>query len=284
MHENYNAKENTVFQRAWCHTCAEAVNNGWLGTEKDCPQRGTFHGQRQPFWISNTLGKLADKLLGFVPRVPRLTGDYAWELRQHNLISNVGHAALNAKATGQGSYGTFNVIAIGQGLETAAATDKALSYELVGSGGTRKAASASQTTTTVTNDTAQLQATFTFSGTVAITEEGIFDASTTPVVTTLSAAISTTGATSISVTSGAGITNSDFIQIDNEILQVTAGGGTTTLTVTRGQQGTTAATHVSGAGVTDFTAGGGNMLAKQTFAVDNFTNGNSLTITHSLTT
>lgn len=37
--------------------------------------------------------------------------------------------------------------------------------------------------------------------------------------------------------------NIDFIKIDNEIMRVTAGATTTTLTVERGQQGTTAASH-----------------------------------------
>lgn len=71
--------------------------------------------------------------------------------------------------------------------------------------------------------------------------------------TTLSAGITTTGQTSISVASA-----NDFprhgtfkVRIDTEILYITAGGGTGTWTVTRGQDGTTAATHSSGAAVTE---------------------------------
>jgi uncharacterized Zn finger protein len=61
----------------------------------------------------------------------------------------------------------------------------------------------------------------------------------------------TNGSTSITVASGAGILNNDFITVDSETMQVTAGGGTTTLTVTRGAQSTTPALHANGATVTN---------------------------------
>ncbi len=73
----------------------------------------------------------------------------------------------------------------------------------------------------------------------------------TKVATTLSAAITTTGQTVITVTAGTNIANGDFLQIDSEIMQVSSGGGTTSLTVTRGQQGTSAATHANGAATQD---------------------------------
>jgi hypothetical protein len=80
--------------------------------------------------------------------------------------------------------------------------------------------------------------------------------------TTLSAAITTTTATSVTVTSNAKFPgggssttpwNGDYtlpggneIMIGGEIMQVTAGWGTNTWTVTRGFNGTTAATHSKG--------------------------------------
>lgn len=86
--------------------------------------------------------------------------------------------------------------------------------------------------------------------------------------TTLSAGVTTTGQTSVSLTSivkfpnGSTFNSSGFlynadytlpggnmILIDSEIMRVTAGWGTSTLTVTRGFNGTTAATHSSGAAV-----------------------------------
>jgi prepilin-type N-terminal cleavage/methylation domain-containing protein len=70
--------------------------------------------------------------------------------------------------------------------------------------------------------------------------------------TTLAAAITTTSATSISVSSGAAFpaTGHFRIQIDSEFMFVTAGAGTTTWTVVRAASGTTAATHAAGATVT----------------------------------
>lgn len=82
--------------------------------------------------------------------------------------------------------------------------------------------------------------------------------------TTLSAAISTTTGTSITVTSASGFplapasnsANSGYfrITIDTEDMLVTAGNGTTTWTVTRGYNGTTAATHANAATVTGYVA------------------------------
>jgi hypothetical protein len=76
--------------------------------------------------------------------------------------------------------------------------------------------------------------------------------------TTLSAAITSTTATSLAVTSGTGYPSSgNFrIKIDSELMLVTAISGTT-WTVTRGIEGTTAATHANLAPVNAyFTAGG----------------------------
>lgn len=68
--------------------------------------------------------------------------------------------------------------------------------------------------------------------------------------TTLSGSI-TSGATTLTVASAAGFpaANPFSIQIDSEIMSVTAGMGTTTWTVSRGVNGTTAASHTSGVSV-----------------------------------
>jgi len=235
-------------------------------------------GNIVPLWQENRLGKFLRERLREL-RVAFVTGRYSDAMLTHNLVTNVGHAAMNGRASNQGGYSPFVNIGLGQGTASAAATDEALGNEITSAGGARGAATASQVTTTVASDTTQLVKTFTFTGSFAVTEEAIFDSATAPTVTTLSAAIVSTSATSISVASGAGITNNDYIQIDNEILQVTAGGGTTSLTVTRGQKGTTAATHLINVGVVDINTSG-NALAKQTFAVINVTSGMSLQITH----
>ena len=74
--------------------------------------------------------------------------------------------------------------------------------------------------------------------------------------TTLAAAITTTGGTSITVTSEAGFPAVDFIiSIDTEAMLVT-NVSTTTWTVTRGYEGSTAATHTNGTAIYhDWSAG-----------------------------
>jgi FtsP/CotA-like multicopper oxidase with cupredoxin domain len=70
--------------------------------------------------------------------------------------------------------------------------------------------------------------------------------------TTARTSATTAAQTSITVASAAGFPTSGayYVRIDNEVLQVTAGQGTTTWTVARGQLGTTAATHANGATIT----------------------------------
>lgn len=118
-------------------------------------------------------------LVGFELRVPVVTGRSAFVLENHNLITNVGHAAANARLSGQGSYSTFVNVAIGTGATAPAVTDTALGTEITTGGGARGAATATQVTTTVTNDTTQLVKTFTFSASFAVTEEGILDNAST---------------------------------------------------------------------------------------------------------
>jgi hypothetical protein len=135
------------------------------------------HGRVKPLWNENALGRLLRRA-GCELRVPRLTGAWRQSLLTHNLITNVGHAAANARMSGQGSYNAFVNLAIGTGTTAAAATDTALQTEITTGGGARGAATASQVTTTVTNDTTQLVKTWTFTSAFAVTEEGIFDNAT----------------------------------------------------------------------------------------------------------
>ena len=70
--------------------------------------------------------------------------------------------------------------------------------------------------------------------------------------TTTTTAARTAGQTTLPVASAAGFPASGnyYVRIDNVILQVTGGQGTTSWTVARGQLGTAAAGHASGAVVT----------------------------------
>jgi FtsP/CotA-like multicopper oxidase with cupredoxin domain len=70
--------------------------------------------------------------------------------------------------------------------------------------------------------------------------------------TTTRPTATTAAQTSITVASAAGFPTSGnyYVRIDNEVLQVTGGQGTTTWTVARGQLGTAAASHLTGATIT----------------------------------
>ena len=89
-----------------------------------------------------------------------------------NLITNVGKAQVAGLINGVVTT-PFKYIAIGTGTTAPSATDTALVSEVA-----RTQATVGRTTTSVTNDTATLDATFTFTASYAITEAGIFDAST----------------------------------------------------------------------------------------------------------
>jgi hypothetical protein len=72
--------------------------------------------------------------------------------------------------------------------------------------------------------------------------------------TTLNGAI-TNVATSITVTSGTGFSNGQVVLVDAEAMTIVSGGGTTSWTVTRGVEGTTAAAHSNAAYVSSQTLG-----------------------------
>lgn len=155
FHNRVNLREYTTeIRKAHCDACAKG----------SCPKAGTFHGKAVPVTEAGILNKLRS-LIGLPVMV----------LKVHNLITNVGHAAANGRMSNQGAYSPFVNIAIGTGTNAASASDTALQTEITTNGGQRGAATATQVTTSVTNDTTQLVKTFTFTGSFAVTEEGILD-------------------------------------------------------------------------------------------------------------
>ncbi len=145
------------------------------------------------------------------------------------------------------------------------------------------AGTSTQQTTSTTNDTYQVVGTLTASGSLAITNAGLADTSTSAPQTTLSAAVSSATATSISVTSATGFpsTGNYDIQVSTEVMTVTGGQGTTTWTVTRGANGSTAlASIANGYTVTGGkSCAGGNLFMKGDFAVINLSSTDTLTLT-----
>jgi hypothetical protein len=94
-----------------------------------------------------------------------------------NLITNAGFALAAGLLNGSGSPAAATYIAVGTGATAANVADTTLQTETATSGLSRAAGTVSLVTTTVTNDTAQIVKTFTVTGTVAVTESGVLNAS-----------------------------------------------------------------------------------------------------------
>jgi len=95
-----------------------------------------------------------------------------------NVITNAGKALI-ALLAGDASAVPFTYLAVGSGTTAEAATQTALVTEIAASGLARAAATVSRSTTNVTNDTLQLDKTWTASGSVTVEEIGIFNDATT---------------------------------------------------------------------------------------------------------
>lgn len=88
------------------------------------------------------------------------------------LLVNGGKAIVTNRIKGSGTEP--NYVAWGTGAGTTSATDTTLFSET----GSRTAGTSTQQTTSTTNDTYQVVGTLTAGGTLAITNAGLFDAST----------------------------------------------------------------------------------------------------------
>ena len=106
-------------------------------------------------------------------------GYWSKSIKVANLMTNAGFAGVAARISGVGSPNAYTYIAVGTGATAANVADTTLQTELAASGLSRAAASMSQVTTTVTNDTAQAVVTFTVTGTAAVTESGLLNAAST---------------------------------------------------------------------------------------------------------
>lgn len=106
-----------------------------------------------------------------------LFGHWSNHMNLSNLVTNAGMAGVASRINGSGAEAAFTYIAVGTGTTAAAAGDTALQTELATSGLSRANSTASRVTTDVANDTAQLVNTFTVTGTAAVTESGVLNAS-----------------------------------------------------------------------------------------------------------
>jgi hypothetical protein len=128
-------------------------------------------GKIRPLWNDNALGRLI-KL-----RVPGVTGSYKDSFTNRNLITTTGVAKVAALIAGISSPVAFTYCALGIGVTAANVADTALGSEIVTGGLSRAVATITNTTVSTTNDSAQFVKTFTATAAFAVTEEGIFNAS-----------------------------------------------------------------------------------------------------------
>ncbi len=106
-----------------------------------------------------------------------LLGGWSNQLVVKNLITNAGFALVAGRINGSGSPAAATYIAVGTGTTAAAVGDTTLQTELATSGLSRANGSVSLVTTSVTNDTAQVVVTYTVTGSAAVTESGLLNAS-----------------------------------------------------------------------------------------------------------
>lgn len=125
---------------------------------------------------------LFNHLAAYGLQIPFLTGNFVYSKNIRNLITNAGFAGVASRINGDGAEAAFTYIAVGTGATAANAADTTLQTETAASGLTRASATASRVTTTQTNDTAQLLKSFSVTGTVAVTESGVLNASSNGVL------------------------------------------------------------------------------------------------------
>lgn len=131
------------------------------------------NGKAKKLFKENAIWRFFKKFFDIDLVIPFVTGIFTYELIKRNTITTVGKKA-SADQIGGTTTAPFTAIAIGVGTPSATA----LGSESTTNGGTRGAATVTNTTTTLTGDTEQWAKTFTFTGALALTEEGVFNNNT----------------------------------------------------------------------------------------------------------
>lgn len=136
------------------------------------------NGKVKPLFQENSLWRFVKKTFNISAPQMFLFGSWTDKKVVANLVTNAGKAAAAGLLTGD-ITNYFDYIAVGTGTTAAALTDTTLETETATSGLSRAASTNSRVTTDVTNDTAQFVKAFSVSGTVAVTESGVFDSAST---------------------------------------------------------------------------------------------------------
>lgn len=144
---------------------SEVGLKGWTDIalyDKDGNAKKLFH--------ANFLWKFVKKHFNRDLQIPFLFGIWSTRSLRYNTITSIGKQ-IAAQQTGGTTVVPVTAIAIGVGT----ASTTALGSESTTNGGSRGAATVTNQTTTTTGDTERWVKTFTFSGALALTEEGLFD-------------------------------------------------------------------------------------------------------------
>lgn len=136
-----------------------------------------FDWAAKPMFAENKIWKFLKKKFGLDLQIPFLTGRWTTQAVLGNLITTKGKELIVDQLGGT-TTAPVTAVAIGTGTNAAAAGDTALQTEITTNGGQRGAATVTNVTTTTTNDTEQWVKTFTFTGSFAVTEEGLLDNNT----------------------------------------------------------------------------------------------------------
>ena len=112
------------------------------------------------------------------PKIFGLTGYWRFGVTYRNLVVTAGKGLITGRINGVGSPAAPTAMAIGIGTVAPDAANTTLGSEITTNGGGRGAGTATTQTTTVTNDTARLVKSWTFTGGFAVTEMGILNDAT----------------------------------------------------------------------------------------------------------
>lgn len=128
------------------------------------------NGNIKKMFKENSLWRLIKNLFELDLRIPLITGYWTAKAIKCNTITTKGKQIC---AQQLGGTTTVPVTAIAIGIGSPSST--ALGSEITTLGGSRGAATVTNATTTTSGDTENWAKLFTFSGSFAVTEEGLFD-------------------------------------------------------------------------------------------------------------
>lgn len=167
-----------ITEKEWEAICTKASRQ--IFTENKV---GTFFLRQMRKIVKNPIenGIVKKGLLNYLSayglQLNGITGNFGLTRVIANQMVDAGRAGVASRINGAGGEAAFTWIAVGTGVTGASNADTTLGTETSTSGLARANSTATRVTTTVTNDTAQLVNTFTVTGTVAVTESGVLNAS-----------------------------------------------------------------------------------------------------------